>query len=118
MKITKVTKFTSKCVPNDVKRTSTMLSRAVKNGWISGKKKAEIDNKGLISDMYGRSKDIAGELKKLDLSWEDAPAIAAVISSLTPIPIIGLGLYVYALGTGVKISVKQILRAKKYLKKL
>lgn len=100
--IQKITTAASKLLPKDFKHTSKVITDAVKTGWQTGKTQAAIDNKGLATDMYMRTKAMTREIGKLKFTKEDIPAVSAVIGNLLPIPIPGLTIWSYFAGIGIK----------------
>lgn len=105
-RIKKITRLTSKLVPDDVLRTSAMLKNAVKTGWQKGREQVAVDNKGLVRDAYEGSKGVAREIKNLKFSYEDIPAIVGAICTVAPIPVPGLGFGVYMVGIGIRKIIK------------
>lgn len=99
--INTIAKKTKQILPKDFVHTTTMIQGAVKNGWKEGENISKIDNKGLLKDMYTRTKCIATECKKLEFESKDIPVIAAAIAYLAPIPIPGLTLYTYGIALGI-----------------
>lgn len=100
--IQKVTMQTAKLMPKDLTKTTGMIKEAVQTGWQKGKTQSLIDNKGLTSDMYTRSKCVAKELKSLKFTKDDIPALAAALGYVIPIPIPGLTFITYGAGILVK----------------
>lgn len=103
--IKKITTQANKLLPEDFKHTSKVITDAVKTGWQSGKVKAAIDNKGLATDMYIRTKSVKDELCKLKFTKDDIPALAAVIGNFIPVPIPGLTIWAYFAGVGIKKAI-------------
>jgi len=52
--------------------------------------------------MLTRTKNVAQEVKKLEFTKEDIPAVAAVIGNFMPLPIPGLTIWAYFAGKGIK----------------
>ncbi len=78
-----VNKLLSKAIPTDVVKTQRTLFSAVKEGWSVGKRYSEINNKGLMTDMFIRGKAIKRNIK---LTKEDIPACTAIATSFVPVP--------------------------------
>jgi len=95
-------------VPSDVVRTNKMVSNAVRTGLKRGKRLNKIKQTGTLSGAYVRSKSVARELGNLKFTKDEIPALAATVASVTPIPIPGLSLVVYALGHAVKKISKMV----------
>ncbi len=97
----KVITLLSKTVPKDVLRTQKSLFSAVKNGWKIGKRYSQINNKGLLTDVFVRGKAIK---RNMTVTKDDIPAYTAMASSLLPFP--GTTFAGYGLGHAIKGIIK------------
>ena len=93
---TKTTNF----LPEDFVHTTKLLKDTAKVGWERGKS-ASVNNKGLITDAFVRSKFVVKEFKQLKFETKDIPVVAAAFAYIAPIPIPGLTIYTYLIARGV-----------------
>ena len=98
----KVTTQIGRLIPKDVQHTSGVIKEAVKTGWQNGKIQAQINNTNLVQDVFIRTKGVTKEVKKLNFTKDDIPALAAVIGNFLPVPIPGLTIWSYFAGKGIK----------------
>lgn len=103
-----VSAVTKAVVPADIAKTNKMVSNAVRNGLQKGKRYNQINQKGVFSGSYVRSKSVARELGRLKFTKDEIPALAATVASVAPVPIPGFSLVVYALGHAVRKVSKMI----------
>lgn len=95
----------SKLLPSEFTKTTLEIKNAIAIGWKKGRSDSKINNKGLINDMYTRTKCVAKEFKTLKINNENLPIFAAAFAYIAPIPIPGLTIYTYTITKGiVKIS--------------
>lgn len=101
----KIAQTASKLLPNEFTKTTLQIKNAITTGWKNGSTLSKINNKGLINDMYTRTKCVTKEIKTLKVNNENLPIFAAAFAYIAPIPIPGLTIYTYAITKGiVKIS--------------
>ena len=86
LSISKVTKFTSKIVPSDVRSTTTKLTGAMRSGYRIGKRCNSMHKRNLFQSTTTSAKSVTKELRKLKFTKEEMPALIASITSLVPIP--------------------------------
>lgn len=101
-------KFFQRLIPSDIRRANGMVSTALKNGYQKGSIFAQSNNITGAKKVYVKSKSAVKELKAVKFKKEDAPAVAAAIASIVPIPLPGLGFFVYGAGHAIQYGVKCI----------
>ena len=101
----KLVKTASKIIPNEFSQTTIQIKNAISTGWKKGKSVSKINNKGLIKDIYTRSKHVTKEIQAIKIDNKNLPVFAAALAYIAPIPIPGLTIYTYIIAKGVsKIS--------------
>lgn len=94
-------------LPKDFTDTTKIVQSALKKGWTNGKEFSKTNNKGLISDIFVRTKYMTKEIKNLDIKQENIPILAAALGYIAPLPIPGLTIFAYFIArTAIKINKK------------
>ncbi len=80
-----INKVYTKCIPEDVRFSEERLKNSIAAGWNIGKRCSQINNKGLVKDMYTRGNSIVRNVRS-HTTKEDLPAIGLVAGTVFPFP--------------------------------